>query len=457
MLERIQSGQPSLDLVLGGGLPKHAITLLAGAPGAGKTMLAQQYAFTAGTPERPALYVTTVAEPLDKVVRFGQELRFFDPAVVGTQVVYESLAEELGANGLRGVLDRLVVLLASVRPGLLIVDSFRVLRMFASDAEHRTFVSELAQRLSATDVTTIWTGEYRDDLLDTAEAAVADAIVLLRTEKAGQRTLRYLEVLKLRGGSYLPGEHAYRLGSEGIEVFPRLADPVDLTPPRGREPKISLGFESLDALISGGVWRGSSTLVIGPSGAGKTILALEFLNRGAQSGRRSVFATLQESRAQLGRVLWNGERQPFADLIHFHHRSPVDIYIDEWVGEVLDLVATQGAELLVIDSLSDLRLAAPDDKRFEEYTYTLTQRLSRRGITTLMTVESAPVFGLAQMPATALSSLSDNIVLLGYQLDGGQVQRVIHVLKSRASDHDPAIRRVAISDSGVSIGDPVAV
>ena len=117
----------------------------------------------------------------------------------------------------------------------------------------------------------------------------------------------------------------------------------------------------------------------------------------------------------------------------------------------------QSSSLLVIDSLSDLRFAAPDDKRFEEYTYTLTQRLSRRGITTLMTVESAPVFGLAQLPGTALSSLSDNIVLLGYQLDGGQVQRVIHVLKSRASNHDPAIRRLTISDSGVSIGDPVAV
>jgi circadian clock protein KaiC len=110
----------------------------------------------------------------------------------------------------------------------------------------------------------------------------------------------------------------------------------------------------------------------------------------------------------------------------------------------------------VIDSLTDLRLAARDDKRFEEFMYSLVQRLSRRGITSVLTLESGPIFGLAQLPTTSLSNLADNIVLLGYQFEAGRVDRVIHVLKSRASNHDPAVRSVTITGSGMRIGDAVS-
>ena len=109
----------------------------------------------------------------------------------------------------------------------------------------------------------------------------------------------------------------------------------------------------------------------------------------------------------------------------------------------------------MIDSLSDLRLASRDDKRFEEFMYSLSQRLAQRRITTVMTLELAPVFGLAQITATSLSNLADNLILMGYQFDGGNVDRVIHVLKSRASNHDPAVRRLVITGSGLSVGDPL--
>jgi circadian clock protein KaiC len=117
MIERLSSGQASIDEILGGGLPSPAINLVAGAPGSGKTMLAQQYAFTNGTIERPAIYLATTSEPLDKLVRYGQELSFFDASKVGSAVFYDSLLEPLASGGLQGVIERVIELLRDVRPG----------------------------------------------------------------------------------------------------------------------------------------------------------------------------------------------------------------------------------------------------------------------------------------------------------------------------------------------------
>jgi circadian clock protein KaiC len=242
-----------------------------------------------------------------------------------------------------------------------------------------------------------------------------------------------------------------------VIVFPRLADPVDTDRPDAPTERISLGSPELDELISGGVFPGTSTLVIGPSGAGKTMLALDFLTAGAKAGRRGVFATLQETSSQLARVLDNGRGTSFAGKVEIHRRSPVDMYVDEWVHEVLDVVERTGAELLVIDSLSDLRIASPDATRFDEYVYSLGQRCARTGTTVLMTLESRPAFAFAGSIGTSLSHLADNIVLLGYQVDGHRVRRVLHVLKSRGTAHDQAIHEFEIGPDGVQIGGELAI
>ena len=434
MIERISIGDPQFDALLGGGVPEHSIVLLAGVPGTGKTMLAQQFAFANGTVERPALFITTSNEPLDKVIRFGQEFAFFDRAAVGTRVVYESLAPVLASGNLGAVMDRLVTLLTDVRPRILVIDSLRALEVYAANPlEHRRFVTELAHRLAAMPITSLWLGEYDTDVLGNAEAAVADAIVLLRSEQTAQRTLRYVRILKLRGGAYLSGDHTYRLGASGLTAFPRLADPPDRTPVGDGSARISMGGVGLDPLMNGGVWPGTATLVIGPSGAGKTMLALDFLKRGARDGRIGVFATLQESPTQVARLLYDGEEGGWDERMVFHHRSPVDVYVDEWVHELFEVVEEARAELLVVDSLSDLRAAAPDAKRFDEYVYSLAQRCSRRGITLVMTLESSPAFSFPTLTGANLSNLADNIILLGYQLHRGMIRRAIHVLKTRAS------------------------
>jgi circadian clock protein KaiC len=457
MIERLTSGKLRLDEVLGGGFPVHAINLIAGPPGTGKTLLAQQYLFENATTERPGLYLTTTSEPLDKVIRYGQGLDFFDRSAIGTSVLYESLASQLVGDGLAGVSERLLELVRDVRPGIVVIDSFKAFGPYAKDPlEFRSFVAELAGRLSPLPINTFWVGEYGlAELPDLPEAAVADAILVLRSVASGQRTARYLQILKLRGGQFLSGEHAYRLSSAGLQVFPRLADPVVESTASADVQRLSTGISGLDQMLGGGVFHGATTLIIGPSGTGKTILSLEFLTAGARRGSRGVFASLQENPTQMARILEGGRGRELDDQVEIHRRSPVDVYIDEWVYEVFERVESTGAELLAIDSLTDLRIASPDPKRFEEYSYSLTQRLGQLGITTVMTMESPPSLGFADLPSSVISHLADNIIILGYQLSGSTVGRGIHVLKARASRHDPVIREFTIGPDHITIGEPL--
>jgi circadian clock protein KaiC len=161
--------------------------------------------------------------------------------------------------------------------------------------------------------------------------------------------------------------------------------------------------------------------------------------------------------SQLTRVLDAGEWDGLQNRVEIHRRSPVDMYIDEWVSDTLQAVERAKADLLAIDSLSDLRLASPDETRFEEYVYSLGQRCARNGTTVLMTLETRPPFAFAGTIGTALSHIADNIVLIGYQVDGSDVRRAIHVLKSRGSAHDQGIFEFTVAADGVHIGDPIKI
>ena len=216
--------------MLGGGLPANAINMLIGLPGTGKTILAQQYLFANATLERPALYLSTVSEPFDKILRYGQTLRFFDPEAVGHSVFYEDLGPALNERGLAGVLEQMTALIKERRPGIMVIDSFKALSAYAEAAEFRRFLHDLAGHLSAFPASSFWIGEYGEEEIAVApEFAVADAIISLSTTRASERETRSLRVLKLRGSEFAPGQHAYRISANGIDVFPRLADQIDIT------------------------------------------------------------------------------------------------------------------------------------------------------------------------------------------------------------------------------------
>src|SRR4051794_1482996 len=454
MTARLSSGSERIDQAPGGGFLANGINLVIGRPGSGKTILCEQYVFHNATTERPAMYLSTVSEPLDKMLRYGESLDYFDNSAIGSRVFYEDLGRDLNDNGLDGVLDRVITLLRECRPGVVVIDSFKAIRDYAEGTgQFRRFLHELAGRLSVLAVTSFWVGEYERESMEAPEFAVADAIVSLSVERTAEREMRVLQVLKLRGSNFLSGKHAYRISGKGVEVFPRLAEDVNTDSYEASFERISSGVAPLDVMLFDGYLQGASTLVAGPSGSGKTLLGLHFLMTGARLGEPGLIATLQENPIQLERIL-NGYKwslkEPGLDLMY---RAPVDLYVDEWVYDLLDAIERTGAKRVLIDSLGDLHATGIEELRFREYMYSLIQRCSRKGVSVMMTQEVPELFGVTFLSEFGISHLSDNVVLLQFVLDDSDLKRAISVIKTRGTAHDSHVRQFEITSEGFVLGD----
>lgn len=451
MTERLTSGHARLDELLGGGPPANAINLITGVPGAGKTILAQQYVF-ANADVRPAVYFSTTSEPFEKLLRYGQTLDFFDPSAVGRAVFYEDLGERLVSEGLSSVSAAIAETIKQRAPGIIVIDSFKAISAFAGSEEgFRRFLHEIAATLSAVPTSSFWVGEYRaEEVADAPEFAVADTILSLSAVIVGARETRLFEVLKMRGSGFRSGRHAYRLSSRGLEVFPRLADSGEFERGILDYERVSSGIAALDALISDGYWSGASTLVAGPTGAGKTLMGLQFIVGGARRGEPGIIATFQENPAQLERIASGFGLSLRESGVELLYRSPVDLYVDQWIYELLDTAERTNARRILIDGLTDLEFATVDPVRYREYLYSLVQRCSRQGMTLLMTSESPELFEIGRLSEAGVSHISDNVIVLQY-LRGreGEIRRGMSVLKSRASSHHPQTHEFEITSNGI--------
>jgi circadian clock protein KaiC len=456
-MERLSTGNVRLDEVLGGGLVSDAITLVVGAPGTGKTILAEQCLFANATAERPGLYLSTVSEPFGKLLRYGQSLEFFDTAQIGRSVFYDDLGEAVHGSGLSGVLERIKGLLKEHAPGIVVIDSFKALRSFAvDDAEFRRFLHELAGRLTVVAVSSLWVGEYEpSEATDSPEFAVADGVIGLEMRRTAERSTRYLSVRKLRGSDFRSGDHVYRITAGGLVVFPRLADVRDISTSEAASERVTTGIAALDEALEDGYWSGSTTLIAGPSGAGKTLMGLHFVFAGAALDEPGVFLTLQESRTQLARVIGRFGWAFDHPNVTIMDRSPVDVYVDELVYELLDRIREVGARRVVIDSLNDLVVATPDPLRLREFIHSLVRRCARLGISVMFTYETMELFGITRLSEIGMSHIADNVVLLQHVQHGSEMRRALSVLKSRGSPHSAVISEFKISTHGITLGEPI--
>ena len=456
MDERFSSGNRHLDAVLGGGLPANALNMIIGLPGSGKTIMAEQFMFHNASPQRPGMYLSTVSEPLEKVLRYGQSLDFFDAQAIGTSVFFDDVGHLLDDGGLDDVLAHTRRLISERRPGVIVFDSFKALSAYAPNLRaFRRFLHELAGILTALPTTTFWVGEYgRDEIATAPEFAVADGIISLTTRREAERAIRHIEVLKLRGTGSMSGEHAYRISHDGLHVFPRLAESVPVEAYELQTARMSSGIPAIDQMLVDGYWPGASTMVAGPSGSGKTLMGLHFIFSSAAAGQTGIIATLQENPTQLDRIAAGFGWSLNSESVELMYRSPVDLYLDEWFYELLEVIDRTGARRVFIDSLGDLRRAAVDELRFREYVYSLLQRCANQQISIMISQEIPGLFDVSHVSEEGISHLSDNVILLQFVPRDAQLRRAVTVLKTRASRHDPDVREFKITPEGIVLDAP---
>ncbi len=455
-MERLRTGNGEIDEILGGGFPRNAIHVVMGAPGTGKTILAEQLCFANASPDRPILYLATFSEPLQKLVGFLQEFSFARPEKLGAEIVYEYVGEEVLAAP-QTVPERVQALLTLHRPKIVVIDSFKALADLMPDrSAWRRTLDAITGMLTAYDTTTFWVGEYTADMTsDLPEFAVADGIVDLTREERGSRDERFLRVLKLRGSGFLAGHHAIRLGRDGIEAFRRFTTPVAPPAYHPTFERLRSGISGLDVMVATGWLRGTTTLVVGPSGAGKTSLGMHFLMAGVEDGEPGLLASFQESPTQLVRMMthlgWQPEKVLGPGKLDHFYTSPVELQIDTVANEIVRRIERNGVKRVVVDAASDLEKGAPDVHRYREFLYSLTQMFAVRNVTAMLLVEGAGVFaGHAGITGYEVSYLSDNILVLEVLL-GDDLTRTIRVLKSRGSEHDGRRHALRIGRDGIAV------
>jgi circadian clock protein KaiC len=455
MLEKIPTGCPGLDEVLLGGIPVNTISVLMGAPGTGKTILAEQLAFANATPEAPALYLTTLSEPLEKIIAHGQTHSFYDVAKVGVSVFYEDLGVMLRDSGVEKLPDMVLELILAHRPRFVFIDSFKALNELLPTTQlSRTVTYDLANVLSSYQCTSFLVGEYSQEMLTELPVfAIADVILQLLKHSTNVSEQRFLRVEKLRGSGSVGGLHAFSIKTEGIEVYPRLLTPTVTQNYSAGMERVNTAIPGLDDMIEEGFWRGSTTLVAGPTGSGKTILGLHFICEGALKKEKGLYVAFQENPSQLSRIIeslgWN-PKELMSDCFELMYHSPVEMQLDRVATEVFRRVREGKVRRVVIDALGDLERCSVDRKRFSDFVYALTKWFAVHNVTCMMMYELSNLFEVGGISDQEISNLSDNIILLRFR-EGPEMQRTLRIIKTRGSAHDNREHELEITGKGLVV------
>ena len=457
-INRLATGVPGLDEVLGGGLPEFSFNLVAGPPGCGKTTLAHQIMFALATPERPALYLTVLGEPPLKMLRYQQQFDFFDSESLHRSIHLVNLSDEMLAGDLDLVLRRIVAEVEKYNPALVFVDSFRSVVLASGNGTNphtalQRFVQQLGMLMTSWQATTFLIGEYFIETDANPVFTVADGLIWMRQNVQRNSMVRKMEVMKMRGQATLPGLHTFRIDSAGIKVFPPPSTAVPSQEiPAPASARLRMGVPHLDEMLGGGLPRGYSLLVAGPSGSGKSILAGSFLAEGARCGETGVIASFEQNP-------FRSRNRVVADLIDSGVVSLVntgapDLSIDETMQGLLREIHRLKATRVVIDSLSGFELALAPTFR-EDFRENLTRMitgLASTGVTVLMTSELEDRYTDLRFSPYGSAFMTDAIIVQRYIELDSRLLRMMAVVKVRASDHSNELREYTIDDDGIRIG-----
>ncbi|HEV2065610.1 MAG TPA: ATPase domain-containing protein, partial [Thermomicrobiales bacterium] len=357
---RMKTGVPGLDAVLGGGLPAGRTCLIAGPPGTGKTTLGNQLAFAHAAAGGLVVFATLLAEAHDVMLQNIRDFTFFDRSLPGDRVRYLNLLSDLEEGGLDRVAATIRREIRESGTNLLIVDGIGVIDDVAvSSLDVRHFAQQLDALAGLLGCTTVLLsdpgpGEAR------RLGAQLNGMVLLTNEREGARNVRLLEVAKLRGAHHVGGTHEFAINESGVTIYPRLES---LSGQRRAEvvatDGLGTGVAALDTMLGGGLKPLSSTMVLGTPGAGKTLLGLTFLAEGARNGERGLMASFHEPPQAIAttadRIGLDLTRHIDAGMVRILWNPPLELSVDAWAWQLLEVAARDRPQRVFIDALTDVQ------------------------------------------------------------------------------------------------------
>ena len=465
---KAETGVEGLDDILDGGLRRGRVYLLEGSPGTGKTTIATQFLLDGAAHGETGLYITlseTEEELRESAASHGWQLEA--PIDVFELVPPESLLDDDQQQSLLYSSDlelgettkRIFEAIERVQPKRVVLDSLSEIRLLAqSSLRYRRQVLAMKHYFSRNDATVLMLDDLTTETLDKTVHSVAHGVIRLEEiapEFGSER--RRLRVIKYRGQHFRGGYHDMVIKTGGVKVFPRLVSAEHKT--SFTRETVSSNDAKFDKLLGGGIERGSSTLILGPAGTGKSLLTLTFAVQAIARGEKAALFIFDE---ELGLLFERAkglglDMQSLVDggNLIISQIDAAEMSPGEFAQMVRECVEKHGVRTVVIDSLNGYQAAMPEEKQLILHMHELLQFLNRQGATTFLTVAQHGLVGDMKAPVD-VTYLADTVMLLRYFEAAGRVRRAISVIKKRTSAHEDTIREYAIGKTGITLGEPLS-